>query len=71
MPVKIKNGTEFIINGEKWMYLHYAFHRHLLTAINQTQIDEIKRNDGSVYKTVTLIHKLVGDEQMRKLREEQ
>jgi len=62
--IKVKNGREFIIDGERYFYLHYAFHRHLLVAMDRTQITEFPRNDGSVYKIVQLIHKYLLDEEM-------
>lgn len=61
---KIKNGRIFIIDKERYFYLHYAFRKHLLVAMDRTQIAEFPRNDGSVYKIVQLVHKYLSDEEM-------
>ena len=66
-PVKIKNGTEFIINNERWMYIGYIFKLHMLVACDKTELVEFKRNDGTVFYTRKTVDKFLNNEEIKKL----
>ncbi len=64
--ITVKNGTIFVIDGEKWLYIRYSHRMHILASMER--VEPVYFEVGKFW-TMKTVDRLLTNEQMMEVLE--